>query len=114
MGEYLMRIFPEKVSIEGQKGECVVPKFFTFMSTDPEGANQYFHCLMYYEQFTKFDVLHDDDPNIEEVTRRLEAKKKKGKMPSHINTGSLGQLSRKKTRKSKELSSEVAETLVGR
>ena len=32
------------------------------MATDGEGVNTYFHCLIYYELFNKFDVLHDDDP----------------------------------------------------
>lgn len=30
------------------------------MCTDGEGINSFFHCLIYYEQFSKFDIMHDD------------------------------------------------------
>ena len=31
------------------EGLSVVPKFFTFMSTDENAVNAYFHCLIFYE-----------------------------------------------------------------
>lgn len=48
MEKYLKFIFPEKISIERQQ-KSVVPKFFTFMCTDGDGNNSYFHCLTFYE-----------------------------------------------------------------
>jgi len=51
MNSYLKFIFPQGVSVETNK-ENVVPKFFTFMSTDENGINAYFHCLIFFEQFT--------------------------------------------------------------
>jgi hypothetical protein len=48
MESYLKFVFPEKISIE-QRDLNVIPKFFTFMSTDGEGSNSYFHCLVFYE-----------------------------------------------------------------
>lgn len=46
---YLKFIFPCKVSIEHNAGQSIIPRFFTFMSTNPEGVNSYFHCLIFYE-----------------------------------------------------------------
>ena len=37
------------------------PKFFTFMSTDGEGFNSFFHCLIFYDEVHESDVLTDDD-----------------------------------------------------
>lgn len=62
----------------------MIPKFFTFMCTDSEGINSYFHCLIYYEQFSKFAILHDDDPKINELIERLK-KKPLGKEGSNTN-----------------------------
>jgi hypothetical protein len=67
MEQYLKFVFPENIQIEkklvqkpGQHQESVIPKFFTFMCTDGEGINSFFHCLIYYEMFSKFDIMHDD------------------------------------------------------
>ena len=38
-----------------------MPKFFTFMSTDENGSNSYFHCLIFYEFFTQSDIISDFD-----------------------------------------------------
>lgn len=58
----LQLIFPQKVDIlESPSEEMVKPKFFTFMTTDPLGVNTFTHCIIYYELFTKYDVLHDDE-----------------------------------------------------
>jgi hypothetical protein len=51
------------------------------MCTDSEGINSYFHCLIYYEQFSKFQVLHDDDS---ELAERLK-KKTSGKQGKNAN-----------------------------
>ena len=57
---YLKFVFPEKITIERDE-RSVAPKFFTFMSTDPEGVNAYFHCLIFYEQFSQYEIKHDFD-----------------------------------------------------
>lgn len=54
------------------------------MCTDSEGINSYFHCLIFYEQFSKFAILHDDDPKIDELVERLK-KKTVGKVGSNNN-----------------------------
>ena len=55
-------IFPQKVDIlENPSEEVMKPKFFTFMTTDPLGVNTFTHCIIYYELFTKYDALHDDE-----------------------------------------------------
>ena len=57
MQSYLKFIFPAKITIEKtQASDAVVPKFFTFMSTDSDGYNAYFHCLLFFEQFTNEDI----------------------------------------------------------
>lgn len=48
MEPYLKFVFPERISIE-RRVQSVVPKFYTFMSTDGDGINAYFHCLIFYE-----------------------------------------------------------------
>lgn len=61
MANYLKFVFPGMISIE-RSDEAVVPKFFTFMSTDENGINAYFHCLIFYEQFSMDDIKFDFDP----------------------------------------------------
>ena len=39
----------------------VDPKFFTFMSVDENGFNQYNHCLIFYERFTETLIREDFD-----------------------------------------------------
>jgi len=68
------------VTIERERKD-VIPKFFTFMCTDSEGINSYFHVLIYYEQFSKFQVVHDDDS---EIVERLK-KKTSGKQGKNAN-----------------------------
>jgi hypothetical protein len=59
MSNYLKFVFPAQISIERNK-ETVVPKYFTFMSTDCDGINAYFHCLVFYEQISS-DLQKDFD-----------------------------------------------------
>lgn len=55
-------IFSQKVDIiESPSEEAIKPKFFTFMTTDQLGVNTFAHCIIYYELFTKYDALHDDE-----------------------------------------------------
>lgn len=60
MEPYLKFVFPERITIE-RRVESVVPKFYTFMSTDGDGINAYFHCLIFYEQFSLYDIKQDFD-----------------------------------------------------
>jgi hypothetical protein len=48
MEPYLKFVYPEKISIERQQ-KAVVPQFYTFMCTDGDGINSYFHCLIFWE-----------------------------------------------------------------
>ena len=52
----------------------VDPKFFTFMSVDAEGFNQYNHCLIFYERFTENLIREDFDEKayIERLVRKRE------------------------------------------
>lgn len=52
----------------------VDPKFFSFMSVDAEGFNQYNHCLIFYEAFNE-NLIHEDfdeDAYIERLVRKRE------------------------------------------
>ena len=60
MKNYLKFIFPENVSIERDVNNTI-PKFFTFMSTNSDGVNSYFHNFIYYEQFTTDQMLAEFD-----------------------------------------------------
>ena len=60
MEMYLGQVFPEQVSIfRGEK--LIDPKFFSFMSVDMNGFNQYNHCLIFYERFTAELIREDFD-----------------------------------------------------
>ena len=57
---YLGQVFPDKISI--LRGEKLIdPKFFSFMSVDTNGFNQYNHCLIFYERFTVELIRTDFD-----------------------------------------------------
>ena len=51
MQMYLQQVFPDNVGVL-QTEKMVDPKFFSFMSVDLHGFNQYNHCLIFYERFT--------------------------------------------------------------
>ena len=60
MNMYLGQVFPDKISI--LRGEKLIdPKFFSFMSVDMNGFNQYNHCLIFYERFTAELIRTDFD-----------------------------------------------------
>lgn len=63
MEQYLKFVYPERISIE-RKLDSTAPKFFTFMSTDGNGINCYFHSLIYWEQFTLHDIKKDYDVDL--------------------------------------------------
>lgn len=52
------------------------------MSTDKDGQNAFFHCLIFYEKFSAVDLRTDFDPENEKVKKlvrkrtQLEALKK--------------------------------------
>ena len=48
---FLQFVFPSHIDIVKSKSK-VKPKFFTFMSTNCEGMNTYFHCLTFFEKFS--------------------------------------------------------------
>jgi len=71
MQSYLKFIFPAKITIERkEESDSVVPKFFTFMSTDCDGHNAYFHCLVFFEYFTNEDIKNDFDNVLLESRRK--------------------------------------------
>ena len=39
------------------------------MSTDGEGTNSYYHCLVFYEQFTQHDIQYDFDQEGAEIRK---------------------------------------------
>jgi len=62
MSLYLQQVFPDKVRIL-QTEKMVDPKFFSFMSVDMNGFNQYNHCLIFYERFNPELIRDDFDTN---------------------------------------------------
>jgi hypothetical protein len=46
------------------------PKFFTFMSTDSEGFNSFFHCLIFYDEVNEAEVSYDTD-NIDALRKHI-------------------------------------------
>jgi hypothetical protein len=46
------------------------PKFFTFMSTDSEGFNSFFHCLIFYDEVNEAEVSYDTD-NIDALRKHM-------------------------------------------
>lgn len=72
------------------------PKFFTFMSTDSEGFNSFFHCLIFYDEVNDAEINFEFDIDtelIKKVTERIsdspEIKKHGGanKRPTEKNKG---------------------------
>lgn len=113
----LQLIFPQKVDIlESPSDEMVKPKFFTFMTTDPQGVNTFTHCIIYYELFTKYDALHDDEgPLLRALPQQgrdsvsgLQQEQKSGTKSSllqsmdSIKVGQLSKLMKKSRRKRQE------------
>ncbi len=80
MEPYLKFVFPERITIE-RRVESVVPKFYTFMSTDGDGINAYFHCLIFYEQFSLYDIKKDFD-----VEATTAAEKQRRQMSARYST----------------------------
>lgn len=37
------------------------PIFYTFMSTDSDGFNYFFHCLIFYEEINDAEIANDFD-----------------------------------------------------
>jgi hypothetical protein len=69
---FLKFVFPDKIEIKQDESD-VVPKFFTFMSTDAEGMVAFFHCLIYYEKYTLNDIFNDYDEGNERVRQGVAA-----------------------------------------
>ena len=74
MAAYLGQVFPDKVRIL-QTEKMVDPKFFTFMSVDAEGFNQYNHVLIFYERFTE-TLIHEDFDDVAYIEKLVRKKEK--------------------------------------
>lgn len=46
------------------------PKFFSFMSTDSEGFNSFFHCLIFYDEINEAEITYDTD-NFDSIKKHL-------------------------------------------
>jgi hypothetical protein len=52
-------VFPDLIDLTSGQNEQITPKFFTFMATDAEGVNSYFHCLTFSELFYSNEIKID-------------------------------------------------------
>ena len=78
MDMYLGQVFPDKVSIfRGEK--LIDPKFFSFMSVDMMGFNQYNHCLIFYERFSA-DLIREDFDQGKYIEKLLAMRRKEENM----------------------------------
>ena len=70
----------------------VDPKFFTFMSVDENGFNQYNHCLIFYERFTETLIREDFDElaYMENLIQKRERLLEKEKLRKEIASLALG------------------------
>ena len=70
---FLKFVFPKKISIE-QSDSDVIPKYFTFMSTEGDGSVSYFHSLIFYEQITNHDIKEDFDHHAARMKNKMRQK----------------------------------------
>ena len=70
----------------------VDPKFFTFMSVDENGFNQYNHCLIFYERFTETLIREDFDElaYMENLIQKRERLLEKEKLRKELASLALG------------------------
>lgn len=54
------------------------PKFYTFMSTDSDGFNSFFHCLIVFEEINDFDISTDFD-KVTDILKQKSPNKKRDK-----------------------------------
>lgn len=47
------------------------PKFFTFMSTDSDGFNAFYHCLIFYDEINDAEINYDTD-NIDAFKKHIQ------------------------------------------
>ena len=59
MVPYMKFVFPDLIDLTSGQNEQITPKFFTFMATDAEGVNTYFHCLTFSELFYSNEIKID-------------------------------------------------------
>lgn len=57
---YLGQTFPELVKIHTREA-LVDPKFYSFLTSDLNGNNQFCHVLVFYERFTLEKIKSDFD-----------------------------------------------------
>ncbi len=70
---FLKFVFPKQISIE-QSDSDVIPKYFTFMSTEGDGSVSYFHSLIFYEQITQHDIKEDFDHHAARMKNKMRHK----------------------------------------
>lgn len=72
------------------------PRFFTFMSTDDRGFNQYFHVLTFYEEINEAEIQREDFDIIVKIWNKQQErecarrKKKEAEAQKRLPTPSLG------------------------
>lgn len=57
-------MFPEKVAIEYKAQD---PKFYSFLTTDSTGYNQFFHVLIFYEEINEAEINTNDFDKVAEM-----------------------------------------------
>ena len=101
MAMYLPQVFPDNVRVWATE-KAADPKFFSFMSVDINGFNQYNHCLIFYEKFTVESIHEDFDINvhIEKLIRKKArlAKKQQYGTEEHVSFGQKGDHKKAKQR----------------
>jgi hypothetical protein len=71
---FLKFVFPDYITITCVVEETV-PKFYTFMSTNPDGKNAFYHSLIFYEKFYAHDLKTDFDSTNEAVKSAMRKKR---------------------------------------
>ncbi len=52
------------------------PKFYSFLTTDSQGYNQYVHSLIFYEEINEAEISSNDFDNVAEMLRKQHLQKK--------------------------------------
>jgi hypothetical protein len=49
---------------------AIDPKFYTFMMTDADGFNSFFHVLIFYEEINEAEISCQDFDIVTEILRK--------------------------------------------
>lgn len=87
-------MFPERVAVEFNAQD---PKFYSFMTTDRDAFNQYFHVLVFYEEINEAEISSNDFDNVAEMLRkqhlsRQEPQRSLSKQRANVREGSTGMI----------------------